>query len=216
MRQRTVETRELVAVNVAQHFLEALRARQLMQAEQRNLQRHDKIIGDLQVVVANDPGRRYELVQAQSRALQVRMRIVEHEKAMKLALSRLTRYTRQTPTLEDPMGGDWRARLPADTATRLHPGVQAQQREAASVRADQHALDRQRWPRVDVEAGVGNQGYARVVLNWSFFDRSADYTVQSAARQIAAAERRGELLERDVAERSATSEADMAQSQLQI
>ena len=212
----TAETREIVAANVAGLFLDALRAKELMENEQRNLKRHEKIIGDLKVVVENDRGRRYELVQAESRALQVRMRIVEHEKAMKLALSRLTRYTRQTPTLEDPMGGDWRARLPADTATRLHPGVQAQQREAASVRADQHALDRQRWPRVDVEAGVGNQGYARVVLNWSFFDRSADYTVQSAARQIAAAERRGELLERDVAERSATAEADMAQSQLQI
>ncbi|MGB3067577.1 MAG: TolC family protein [Ottowia sp.] len=212
----TAETRETVATNVAGLYLEALRSKELMESEQRNLKRHEKIIGDLEVVVANDRGRRYELVQAQSRALQVRMRIVDYEKAMKLALSRLTRYTRQVPTLEDPIGSDWRARLPADTATRVHPGVQAQQREAESVRFDQRTLDRQRWPRVDLEAGVGNQSYARVVLNWAFFDRSADYTAQSAARQIVAAERRGELLERDVAERSATAEADMAQTQLQI
>ncbi|WP_423455846.1 TolC family protein [Ottowia sp. VDI28] len=216
LRLHTVETRETVATNVTGLYLEALRSKELMESEQRNLKRHEKIIGDLEVVVANDRGRRYELVQAQSRALQVRMRIVDYEKAMKLALSRLTRYTRQTPTLEDPLGAEWRARLPADTVTRVHPGVQAQQREAESVRFDQRTLERQRWPRVDLEAGVGNQSYTRVVLNWAFFDRSADYTAQSAARQIVAAERRGELLERDVAERSATAEADMAQSQLQI
>ncbi len=216
LRLHTVETRETVAANVAGLFLEALRAKELMESERRNLVRHEKIIGDLQVVVENDRGRRYELVQAESRALQVRMRIVEFEKAMRLALSRLTRYTRQVPTLENPIDADWRARVPADADTRQHPGVQAQQREAESVRAEQRTLERQRWPRVDLEAGAGNHGYARVVLNWSFFDRSADYTAQSAARQIAAAERRGELLERDVAERSATAEADMAQSRLQI
>lgn len=212
----TAETRETVAANVAGLYLEALRAKELIESEQRNLKRHEKIIGDLEVVVANDRGRRYELVQAQSRALQVRMRIVDYEKAMKLALSRLTRYTRQAPTLVDPIGAEWRARLPADVATRAHPGIQAQQREAESVRFEQRTLERQRWPRVDLEAGVGNQTYSRVVLNWSFFDRSADYTAQSAAKQIVAAERRGELLQRDVAERSATAEADMAQSRLQI
>ncbi|MFT3779824.1 MAG: TolC family protein [Ottowia sp.] len=216
LRLHTAETREAVAASVTGLYLDALRAQELMESEQRNLARHEKIVGDLRVVVENDRGRNYELVQAQSRALQVRMRIVEYEKAMKLALSRLTRYTRQTPTLQDPMGADWRARVPAGVAERVHPGVQAQQREAASVRAEQRALARQRWPRVDLEAGVGNLGYARVVLNWAFFDRSADYTELSAARQIAAAERRGELLERDVAERSATAEADMAQSQAQI
>ena len=216
LRQRTAETRELVAATVAQLYMEALRARELLEVEQRNLQRHDKIIGDLQVVVANDPGRRYELVQAQSRALQVRMRIVEHEKAMKLALSELTRYTRQTPTLDNPIPANWRDSLPADHEARAHPGVEAQKREAEAVRAEQRTLERQRLPRVDLEVGAGNQSYARVVLNWSFFDRSADYTVQSAAKQIAAARQRVDLLERELAERSATAEADMAQSLLQI
>lgn len=216
LRLRTAETREIVAANVSGLFLEALRAKELQESERRNLARHEKIIADLRVVAENDRGRRYELVQAESRALQVRMRIVEYDKAMKLALSRLTRYTRQTPTLANPIDVNWRARLPADLAARVHPGVLAQQREAQSVRAEQRALERQRLPRLDLEAGVGNQGYTRVVMNWDFFNRSADYTAQSAARQIVAAERRGELLERDIAERAVTAEADMAQSQLQI
>lgn len=216
LRLHTAETRETVAANVAGLYLEALRASELMNSERRNLGRHEKIIGDLRVVVENDRGRRYELVQAESRALQVRMRIVEYEKAMKLALSRLTRYTTQVPTLQNPIDEHWRTRMPSDLRTRVHPGIEAQRREADAVRAEQRTLERQRWPRLDLEAGVGNQGYARVVVNWSFFDRSADYTATSAARQIVAAERRGELLERDMAERVATAEADMAQSRLQI
>lgn len=216
LQSRVAQTREEVAGSVAQWFLEALRARELAAVEQRNLARHEKIVGDLEVVVANDPGRRYELVQAESRALQVRMRIVQFEKAMQLALSRLSRYTRLEPTLDNPIDADWRVRLPAGAETRVHPAIEAQLREADAVRADQQTLRQQRLPRVDLEAGVGNQRYARVVLNWSFFDRSADFTVQSAAKQIGAAEQRAELLQREVDQRSATAEADMEQSQREI
>ncbi|HPZ58304.1 TolC family protein [Ottowia sp.] len=111
LKHKTAETREVVALNVAQLFLEALRAKELMEVERHNLARHEKIVGDLEVVVANDKGRRYELVQAQSRALQVRMRIVQYEKSMKLALSKLTRYTRQDATLDNPFAEDWRQSL---------------------------------------------------------------------------------------------------------
>lgn len=216
LQHKTSETRELVAMNVAQLFLEALRAKELMAVEQNNLERHEKIVGDLEVVVENDKGRRYELVQAQSRALQVRMRIVQYEKSMKLALSKLTRYTRQSATLENPIPSEWRQSLPDSAPARPHPSIETQRLEAEAVRAEQRTLQRQRLPRVDLEAGAGNQRYARMVLNWAFFDRSADFTVQSAAKQIAAAEQRTDLLQRDIDQRSATAEADMAQSLLQI
>lgn len=216
LKHKTTETREVIAMSVAQLFLEALRAKEMMEAEQRNLERHEKIVGDLEVVVTNDVGRRFELVQAQSRALQVRMRIVQHEKNMKLALSKLTRYTRQRPDLSNPIPSDWRQSLPASANTRPHPSIETQRIEADAVRAEQRTLQLQRWPRLDLEAGAGNQRYARMVVSWAFYDRSADFTVQSAAKQIAAAEQRTELLERDIAQRSATAEADMAQSLLQI
>jgi len=71
-RLRTEETRERVAYNVASLFLQALTAKELLATETANLARHQKIIDDLKVIVANDRGRRYELVQAESRGLQVR------------------------------------------------------------------------------------------------------------------------------------------------
>ncbi len=106
--------------------------------------------------------------------------------------------------------------MPASAQARQHPSIETQRLEAEAVRAEQRTLQRQRYPRVDLEAGAGNQRYARMVLNWSFFDRSADFTVQSAAKQIAAAEQRTELLQRDIDQRSATAEADMAQSLFQV
>lgn len=213
---KTEEIRQQVASSVAGHYLQALQAQEQLDVQKLNLARHEKIIGDLEVVVANDQGRRYELVQAQSRALQVRMAIVQQEKARNLALSRLTRYTAQKPTLQNPVAADWEAALPAELLQREHPSLQALQREAEAVRRDRQHLAQSRWPRIDVEAGAGNHSYARLVANWSFYDRSADYTVDSAARQIIAAERRGELLARELAEQADTARADMAQSLLQI
>lgn len=213
---KTEEARETVAANVAVLYLDALRASELMQIEQINLTRHQRIVNDLEVIVSSDKGRRYEWVQAQSRALQVSMRIVQYEKAMKLAMSKLTRYTAQIPTLSNPFQQRWREAIDARRESRAHPAVEAQLREAEAVRADQKNLSRQRWPRVDLEAGIGNAGYARVLLNWNFLDRSADYSVQGAAKQIIAAEKRAELLEMEMAQRSATAEADMSQSLLLI
>lgn len=215
-RLRTEETGEKIAFEVASLYLQALAAEELLAVEQANLARHQKIIDDLEVIVANDRGRRYELAQADSRALQVRTRIAQLEKNRQVALSRLTRYTRQPVTLANPFADDWQARLPAGALTATHPALQALEREAQSVRADQSQLAKSRWPRIDLEAGVGNHSYARVVANWSFFDRSADYNVDSAAKQIVAAERRHDLMERELAELSDTAQADMAKSQLQI
>lgn len=215
-RLRTEETGEKIAFEVASLYLQALAAEELLAVEQANLARHQKIIDDLEVIVANDRGRRYELAQADSRALQVRTRIAQLEKNRQVALSRLTRYTRQPVTLANPFADDWQARLPAGALAATHPALQALEREAQSVRADQSQLAKSRWPRIDLEAGVGNHSYARVVANWSFFDRSADYNVDSAAKQIVAAERRHDLMERELTELSDTAQADMAKSQLQI
>lgn len=213
---KTEQVRERVALSVAQLFLQALTAKQLLAVEQQNLARHQKIIDDLEVIVANDRGRRYELVQAQSRALQVRTRMAQDEKNMQVALARLTRYSSRKATLVNSIKPDWKSALPPGALEAEHPGLLALKHEAEAVRADQDQLAKSRWPRVDVETGVGNHSYARLVLNWNFFDRAADYNVDGAAKQIIAAERREEQLERELAQQSESAEADMAQSALQI
>lgn len=214
---KTLEAQENLAINMAQLYLSALRHAELLQTEQQNLQRHDKIIGDLNTIVRHDPGRNYELVQAQSRALQVRMRMVQYEKAMRLALSKLARYTTQKVTLADPFNGtEWRKHYQGGKDTASHPSVQAQMNEMKATRSELDNLRRSRWPSVDLVVAAGKEHRStRVVLNWNFLDRGAFYSQQGAAKQLAAAESRVQLLEREISERSQTAQADMAQSQLQ-
>lgn len=224
LHHKTSETREVIAGQVAQLYLEAVRAYDFLQAEQRNLERHNKIMNDLKIVVANDAGRNYELVQAESRAFQVRTRIVQYEKSIDLAMSKLTRYTPLKPTLHEPVPELWRTRIGQDIAAAsrvdqeraVHPAIAAQKQQAEATREGHRTMFRQRMPRVDFEVGGGNQSYSRVNLSWEFLDRSSDYTVQSASKEIMAAEQRTDLMEREVSQRAATAKADMAQSQREI
>lgn len=214
---KTEEARENLANTMAQQYLAALRNKELLDTEQANLARHEKIIADLNVIVQHDPGRKFELVQAQSRALQVRMRLVQYEKAMRLALSKLTRYTDQPITLFNPFGPEWRqaVRDPQQAASR-HPSIQAQYNTMEATRAELDNLRKSRWPSVDLVVAAGReQRSTRVVLNWNFLDRGAFYTQQGAAKQLTAAQSRVDLLQREIDERRQTAEADMTQSRLQ-
>ena len=216
------EMRENTATSVAELYLQALRARELLDVEQSNLARHQKIIGDLEVIVKNDQGRLYELVQARSRALQVRMRMVQYEKDMRLALSRLSRYTAAKPTLGDPFGKNWREFVDMQKMKANNPSIQAQVNEQKAVTADLDNLKKSRWPSVDLVGKWGKtQGYPgtthsiNVVLNWNFLDRGAYYSQQTAGKQLIAAQRKVDALEREFEERSNTAEANMSQSELQ-
>ena len=209
------ETQENLAMLMGEQYLAALRNKELLDTEQRNLQRHDRIIDDLRVIVQHDPGRDYELVQAQARALQVRMRLVQYEKGLRLALSKLSRYTDKDVTLGNPFGPDWRHVVP-ENSKATNPTILAQQYEMDATREEMENLKRSRWPKIDLMTAVGKDDqYTRVVMNWDFLDRGAYYSQQSAAKQLLAAQSRVDMLNREIDEQTQTAESDMAQSQLQ-
>ncbi len=213
---KTEETREYIAYTMTSDYLEALRATELLNAERANLGRHQRIVSDLEIVVNHDGGRRHELVQARSRALQVELRMVQYQKAIGVALSRLTRFTDREPSLQDPVPESWREILPASVLTLPHPSVQAQKQEAASLGAEQRSLERSLRPRVDLEAGAGNDEYAQVQLRWDFFDRPARFNSAAAGKQLAAARLRADQIERTVNQQAATAETEIEQSLRQI
>ena len=209
------ETQENLAMLMGEQYLAALRNKELLDIEQRNLQRHDRIIDDLRVIVQHDPSRDYELVQAQARALQVRMRLVQYEKGLRLALSKLSRYTDKDVTLGNPFGPDWRHVVP-ENSKATNPTILAQQYEMDATREEMENLKRSRWPKIDLMTAVGKDDqYTRVVMNWDFLDRGAYYSQQSAAKQLLAAQSRVDMLNREIDEQTQTAESDMAQSQLQ-
>jgi len=210
---KTEDVRASVAYSVAQYYLDALRAKELLAVEAANLARHQRILADLEVVVRYDPGRRSELVQAQSRSLQVQQRMAVHERNMGLALARLSRYVRQVPSLVEPLPQAWRSGPPqVDTPVQDHPLLQALRAELQALQAEKTQLQRARLPRLDLEAGLGNYNYAQLVLNWSFFDRGAGHNIAAVMRQIEATRQRLEQTEQEIRQRVVTAETDMQRS----
>lgn len=210
---KTEDVRASVGYSVAQYYLDALRAKELLAVETANLAQHRRILADLEVVVRYDPGRRSELVQAQSRALQVQQRMAVHERNMGVALARLSRYVRQVPSLVDPLPQAWRNEPPqVDTPVQDHPLLQAQRAELQALQAEETQLQRARLPRLDLEAGSGNYNFAQLVLNWSFFDRGAGYNIAAVTRQIEATRQRLEQTEQEIRQRVVTAETDMQRS----
>ena len=74
------ETREELGSTIGQLYLAAVRSREALHMMQQNLNRHDKIIHDLDIIVQYDVGRRSELTQAKSRRLQVESNMAQAQR----------------------------------------------------------------------------------------------------------------------------------------
>lgn len=213
------ETQEVLGQTIGRLYLAALRAKESIQAAQNNLQRHDKIIGDLKIITQYDKGRQSELDQALARRLRVQAYLVEQTRVLELNLSRLGKYTqtRLSPaTLQDPFAGEtavsvMRRYRSADLA--MQPSYQAQQAERESVLAEIDVNKSSRFPSIDLIASVTRDN-KEIYLNfgWDFFNPSANYQVERSAQTLVAAEAKADQILRDVSERTRSAEVDMRQS----
>ena len=213
------ETQEVLGQTIGRLYLAALRAKESIQAAQNNLQRHDKIIGDLKIITQYDKGRQSELDQALARRLRVQAYLVEQTRVLELNLSRLGKYTqtRLSPaTLQDPFAGEtavsvMRRYRSADLA--MQPSYQAQQAERESVLAEIDVNKSSRFPSIDLIASATRDN-KEIYLNfgWDFFNPSANYQVERSAQTLVAAEAKADQILRDVSERTRSAEVDMRQS----
>ncbi|SSY80259.1 TolC family protein [Alysiella crassa] len=213
------ETQETVGQTISQLYLSALRAKENIVAAQSNLQRHDQIIKDLQIIAHYDKGRQSELDQAMARRLRVHAYLADQTRSMELSLSRLGKYTqsRLNPaTLTDPFAGENASSIVKRyQATDLgqQPSFQAQQAERESVLAELDVNKSARYPSIDLIASASRDNKEIYVnFNWDFFSPTANYQVEKSAQTLVAAEAKSDQILRDVAERSRSSEVDMRQS----
>lgn len=215
-RYKTDEAREQTAYEVAQSYLQALRFRELILAEQANLERHRKIASDLAIIVGIDRGRKYELTQAQARVLAVENRVVQHEKALRLSLTRLRKYgvVLDAGDLRNPF-----ALTSPDTQEALktleeHPSVKAQVFESRAVLDEVKARKRSEKPRIVLESSLDDRlkNNTRVLLEWNFLDRSNRFYTESFTRQYAAAQARTDVIRDDIESRSLAARMDYEES----
>lgn len=87
------ETKENIAYTISNLYLKALLAKESITVKKRSLDRHNKIIAELNVIARNDEGRISEYVQAEARKILVEQDINHYEKELMTTLSTLSKYT---------------------------------------------------------------------------------------------------------------------------
>lgn len=180
---RLLETRENLAYEVSRLYLDALRLEEQLAVSRHNLQRHDKIVGNLDIVVSHDAGRRYDLVQAQTRRAQVASRILTLESELDAAQARLTRYTSEARTELLPLKINTQ---PADAAVLAeHPSYRTQAEDLGSAGAQVDVARARRWPRVDVQSVFTEQAATRIALNWDAFNFGTGDSIDAARQREA-------------------------------
>ncbi|QRQ83241.1 TolC family protein [Paralysiella testudinis] len=213
------ETREELGNTIGQLYLAALRAKESLHVMQQNLERHDKIIHDLNIIVKYDAGRRSELTQAKSRRLQVESNMAQTQRSLDLALSRLARYT-DAPVLVADLQPPFANLTPNELITRYQnpqltavPGYLAQAAELESTRANLKVSKASRLPALNLEGQITrDKKEAYLNFSWNFFDQAARYSVAQNAQTLIAAESRLTQMLREITEQSRTAETDMRQS----
>ena len=181
-----VERREDVAFEVVQAYFRLVGAIRLRETTQRSLDRHLDLVADFREIARLDRGRRFDLIQAQSRAEQVRFQLAERNTEIALAIEGLARYyplpfdaeNLPAPTrLDDPN--------PINTARLLslanqHPTVLAAERQLLAARANLRVARGNRGPRVDIESQTGGNRFSQLTLSWPAFDLAASAAQDSA------------------------------------
>ena len=217
------ETQEELGKTIGKLYLRALRAKESLLINEQSLNRHNKLLNDLGVVVQYDSGRRSELIEARSRQLQVQTTIIQLRRTMELALSELSKYIPEPikpEDLQDPFS--------ADSTTSLinrfrqedngnNPTYLAQKAERESTRYELDVSKASRLPALNLEGYMSNKS-KQVYLNlqWNLFDEASRHTVNKNKHTLTAADAKLDQILREVGERARTAEIDMAQSERQV
>lgn len=214
------ETREQIGQKVGELYLSALRAKENIAIYQESLKRHQKMINDLKVISTYDAGRVSELNEALSRYNQVESTILQHERIMHTALSRLNRYTPRALTPADLI--DPFANVSADNfISQYHnpdittnPTFLAQSKEFESAKADVEAAKARRKPAINLE-GTANRHERELYLNvaWDLYNPVAKYQERQSYYSQQAAQAKLQEIELEVTEQARTAEIDMVRNQ---
>ncbi len=197
LESRETVTRDDVAFGATQAYLRTLRAWRLVRVSEANLDRHQRLADDFEEIVKIDPGRRFDLVQAQARVQLVRGTLEDRLAELGSARQALARFFPQ-PLEPAELGLPAVVEIPPEPALPIgaqeHPSVVAARRDVAAAEANADTVRRQRGPRLDLEALGGRDPLSQVVLSWPAFDQ----TLVAAERGAAAARIGAEATLQDV------------------
>ena len=213
LESREIATRDDVAFAAVQAYLRTLRAWRLVRVSETNLERHQRLASDFEQIVRIDVGRRFDLVQAQTRVQLVRGVLEDRTAELNLARQTLARYYRQ-PIEPSALALPAVAAVPVEPAPAIgsqsHPAVEAARRDVIAAEANARTLRYQRRPRIDLEAIGGRDPLSQVVLSWPAFDATLTASEQAAVAQRLGAEATLADVELTLAEQRRQADVDFA------
>lgn len=216
--QKVNETEEELGFTIGTEYLKALQARESLVVQIRNLERHDQFTRDIQTIVKYDAGRRSELIQAVARQMQVEHNISSLERELEFALSTLKKYSNvplERDELTDPFSGISPAQVVNRYTTNIDssPSLKAQRAELESIRSELKYRKASRYPNINLEGQVSTED-RQIYINmaWDVFNQKNKYSVEQGAQSVVAAQARLGQIQRDIEERTRTSQIDMVQS----
>lgn len=213
LESREIATRDDVAFAAVQAYLRTLRAWRLVKTAEANLERHQRLAADFEEIVRFDAGRRFDLIQAQTRMQLVRGTLEDRMAELGLARQTLARYFPR-PVEPAALTLPAVAELPPEPAPAIgeqdHPAVEAARRDVAAAEANARTLRLQRRPRIDLEAIGGRDPLSQVVLSWPAFDATLTAAEQGAVAQRIGAEATLADVELALAEQRRTADVDFA------
>lgn len=214
------ETREQVGSEIGRLYLTALRAKENIAVYKESLIRHDKMIADLKVIVTYDQGRVSEMNEALARRNKVEASILQHERTMYTALSRLNRYTSTNLSASDLVDPFDKVSATQFIKQFQNPNLQsnptfiAQQKEFEAAKADVTAAKARRLPSINLEGSASrHEREVYVNMSWDLYNSATKYQEQRSYYSQKVAEARLQEIELEVAQQARTAEIEMVSNQ---
>jgi len=166
-----------------ENYIGWARSLELVAISTENLAGIEQIASDTEKIVASDPGRKFDLIQAQTRVEGARLLVSQRQAELQQSISRLARYWPQPmPAVKaaSPVGLDeFKNAMPSDIETafggieKSHPYLLQLRSRVTAAEAALASAKAQLMPSLSVQVSSVNNGTAQLLLNAPLFDRTA-------------------------------------------
>ena len=182
-------------------------AKESITVKKRSLDRHNKIIAELNVIARNDEGRISEYVQAEARKILVEQDINHYEKELMTTLSTLSKYTGfpvGESDLVNPFEGmtvsDMYREFTAENNNK-NPAYLVSQADIDAKKMGVKVENKKQLPRVNLTGNITKDDrQIGIDVTWDIINFSSLYSVDEKVSQLNAAQQRMDRVIRDIEE----------------
>lgn len=201
------ETKENIAYTISDLYLKALLAKESIMVKKKSLDRHNRIISELNVIARNDEGRISEYVQAEARRILVEQDINHYEKELMTTLSTLSKYT-GFPVGESDLVNPFESMTVSDiyreyTAenNNQNPAYLVSQADIEAKKMGVEVENKKLLPRINLTGNITKDDrQIGIDVTWDIINFSSLYSVDEKISQLHASQQRMERVIRDIEE----------------